>query len=205
MKATSILRVLVFICTAITATTFDNGVRAQTKDFTQFVNPAIGTAHCRWFHYTPGALPFGMAKPAPSTNGSYGNAHGWDATGYDYRHTSIEGFANFHEFQLGGILFAPSTGVLQTVPGPLDKPEEGYRSLFDHKDEISTAGYYFVLLKKYHIRAELTATKRVAFHRYTFPASDEAHILFDIGNQLGESGPVKDALVTLLPNGRVEG
>src|ERR671919_10940 len=63
---------------------------AQTTktDFTSFVDPHIGTAHCRWFHFTPGALPFGMAKPAPSTNGSYGNAHGWDATGYDYRHTS---------------------------------------------------------------------------------------------------------------------
>jgi predicted alpha-1,2-mannosidase len=62
-----------------------------------------------------------------------------------------------------------------------------------------------VLLKDYNIKAELTATKRVAFHRYTFPAAAEAHILFDIGNKLGESGPVKDAQVTLLPNGRVEG
>src|SRR5688500_8553015 len=52
-----------------------NPVAAQ-KDFTQYVDPNIGTAHCRWFHYTPGAQPFGMAKPAPSTNGSYGNVQG---------------------------------------------------------------------------------------------------------------------------------
>ncbi|ANH83855.1 alpha-mannosidase [Niabella ginsenosidivorans] len=175
------------------------------KDFTQFVDPSIGTAHCRWFHYTPGALPFGMAKPAPSTNGSYGNVHGWDATGYDYRHTSIEGFPNFHEFQIGGIVFAPITGKLQTVPGKLESPDSGYRSRFDHTEEVSTAGYYSVWLKDYHIRAELTATKRVAFHRYTFPASKEAYLLFDIGNQQGESGPVKDAKVYLSPDGRVEG
>ncbi len=191
--------------TALLLSGVSHAVVAQEKDFTQFVDPRIGTAHCRWFHYTPGALPFGMAKPAPSTNGSYGNAHGWDATGYDYRHTSIEGFANFHEFQVGGILFAPTVGTLQTVPGKLDNPADGYRSEFDRKDEVSTAGYYAVLLKKYNIKAELTATKRVALHRYTFPAAAEAHILFDIGNKLGESGPVKDAQVNLLPDGSVEG
>ena len=205
MTVRSIIRFLMIGFTSFTIPSLNNHLFAQSKDYTQFVDPGIGTAHCRWFHYTPGALPFGMAKPAPSTNGSYGNAHGWDATGYDYRHTSIEGFANFHEFQVGGILFAPTTGQLQTTPGKLEKPEEGYRSLFDHKDETSTAGYYAVLLKKYNIKAELTATKRVAFHRYTFPATSEAHILFDIGNKLGESGPVKDAQVRLLPDGSVEG
>ncbi|WP_205510679.1 GH92 family glycosyl hydrolase [Longitalea arenae] len=177
----------------------------SSTNYTSFVDPAIGTAHCRWFHYTPGAVPFGMAKPAPSTNGSYGNVHGWDATGYDTRHESIEGFPNFHEFQVGGIVFAPITGKLQTTPGKLEHPEEGYRSRFDKKDEIATAGYYSVVLKDYKIQAELTATKRVAFHRYTFPQSGEAHILFDIGNKQGESGPVKDAKVYLLPDGRVEG
>jgi predicted alpha-1,2-mannosidase len=173
--------------------------------FVQYVDPLIGTAHCRWFHFTPGAIPFGMAKPAPSTNGSYGNASGWEATGYDFRHNSIEGFANFHEFQVGGVLVAPITGALQTVPGKLENPEQGYRSAFDRNDEKATAGYYSVLLKDYNIKAELTSTKRVAFHRYHFPAGQPAHIIFDIGNRQGESGPVKDAKVYILPDGRIEG
>lgn len=67
-----------------------------------YVNPLIGSAHCRWFHVAPGALPFGLAKPGPSTNGSEGNPSGWEATGYDYRHTSIEDFPCLHEFQVGG-------------------------------------------------------------------------------------------------------
>ncbi|HEX6427458.1 MAG TPA: GH92 family glycosyl hydrolase [Niastella sp.] len=180
-------------------------VAQDSTNLTQFVDPNIGTAHCRWFHYTPGAVPFGMAKPAPSTNGSYGNVHGWDATGYDTRHQSIEGFPNFHEFQVGGIVFAPITGKLQTTPGKLEDPDDGYRSRFDKKDEVATAGYYSVLLKDYNIKAELTATKRVAFHRYTFPQSNESHILFDIGNKQGESGPVKDAKVYMQPDGRIEG
>ena len=177
----------------------------KQKGLTQFVRPNIGTAHCRWFHYAPGAYPFGMAKPGPSTNGSYGNLQGWEATGYDHRHESIEGFPNFHEFQVGGVVFAPISGALQTTPGKLENPDEGYRSRFDRKDEFATAGYYSVLLKDYGIKAEVTATPRVAFHRYTFPAGKESHVLFDIGNQQGESGDVKDAHVYLTAGNRIEG
>ncbi|MFD1768815.1 GH92 family glycosyl hydrolase [Sphingobacterium suaedae] len=173
---------------------------AQSTDYTRWVDPNLGSAHSRYFFYTPAALPFGMAKLAPSTNGSYGNASGWEAVGYDDRHTSIEGFANFHEFQIGGVLFAPTVGILQTRPGKLEEPEKGYRSRFDKKDEFATAGYYSVLLKDYAVRAELTATERVGFHRYTFPKTDSANIIFDIGHTLGESGPVSYAEVQFKDN-----
>ncbi len=191
--------VVAFLMVAMVVT-----AKAQ-EDFTQFVDPNLGTAHSRWFFYTPAAVPFGMAKPAPATNAHYGNAHGWDAVGYDHRHESIEGFPNIHEFQVGGIVFMASTGTLQTIPGKLEHPEEGYRSRFDRKDEIATPGYYSVILKDYGIKAELTSTKRVALHRYTFPAGKDSHILFDIGNKQGESGDVKDAKVYMTPDGRIEG
>ena len=177
----------------------------ETSDLTQYVKPEIGTAHCRWFHFTPGALPFGMAKPAPSTNGHLGNKDGWEATGYDFRDTTIEGFPNLHEFQIGGIVQMPTVGPLKTVPGAVHSSGEGYRSRFDRKDEYATAGYYSVLLKDYGIKTELTSTPRVAFQRYTFPESRESHILFDIGNRQGESGPVEDARVEFTPDGRIEG
>lgn len=176
------------------------------EELSQYVEPRIGTAHCRWFHFTPGAMPFGMAKPAPSTNGHIGNKSGWEATGYDYRDNTIEGFPCLHEFQIGGIVLMPTCGTLKTVPGAVgDTTGTGYRSRFDRKDEIATAGYYSVLLKDYSIRAELTATPRVAFQRFTFPAGNDNHILFDIGNRQGESGAVKDASVELKPDGRIEG
>ncbi len=177
----------------------------SAQKLTTYVNPNIGTAHSRWFFYTPAAAPFGLAKLGPSTDAHYGNAQGWEAVGYDARHTSIEGFANLHEFQVGGIVLAPITGTLQTIPGTLENPDEGYRSRFDKKDEFATSGYYSVILKDYKIKAELTATKRVGFQRYTFPESNESHILFDIGNRQGESGAVKDAKVTFTADGRVEG
>ena len=175
------------------------------ENYIQYVDPNIGTAHSRWFFYTPAAMPFGMAKLAPSTNGSYGNKSGWEAVGYDSRHQSIEGFANLHEFQIGGFLFTGITGELVTVPGTLENPDSGYRSRFDKKDEVAEPGYYKVFLKDYDISVELTATERSGWQRYTFPKSDSSYLIFDIGNQLGESGKVKDAKVTYNRDGTLEG
>lgn len=182
------------------------GAEVPAEELAQYVEPRIGTAHCRWFHFTPGALPFGMAKPAPSTNGHLGNRSGWEATGYDYRDTTIDGFPCLHEFQVGGIVLMPATGELKTVPGPVnDTTGIGYHARFDRKDEVATAGYYAVRLKDYRVKAELTATQRVAFQRFTFPAADDSRILFDIGNRQGESGAVKDASVEWTADGRIEG
>ncbi len=179
--------------------------QSKAKDFIQYVDPHIGTAHCRWFHFAPGAQPFGMAKPGPSTNGHLGNPGGWEATGYDYRDTSIEGFPCFHEFQVGGVVLMPTSGELKTIPGDVKDVNSGYRSAFDRKNEVAQAGYYSVLLDKYKIKAEMTSTKRVSFQRYTFPQSSQSHIIFDIGNKQGESGEVKSAQVNLAADGSVEG
>src|ERR1700712_1014798 len=135
--------------------------QTMAQDLLKYVDPNIGTAHSRWFFYTPAAVPYGMAKLAPSTNGNYGNAQGWKAVGYDTRQNSIEGFVHFHEWQVGGVSFMPTTGKLKVTPGVLDTPGSGSRSHFDRKNEVAQPGYYKVLLDDYHITAELTATKRV--------------------------------------------
>ena len=194
IKLLLLVSILSFLCS-----------NTYSENLGKYVDPNIGTAHSRWFFYTPAAAPFGLAKLGPSTNAHYGNENGWEAVGYDARDTSIEGFACLHEFQVGGIVLAPINGKLQTIPGKLENPDEGYRSRFDRKDEHATSGYYSVLLKDYNITAELTATKRVGFQRYTFPESNQSHILFDIGNRQGESGKVLDAKVSYTTDGRIEG
>jgi len=98
------------------------------------------------------------------------------------RQNSIEGFVHFHEWQVGGVRFMPITGELNVKPGDLDVANSGYLSHFDRKNEVAQPGYYKVLLDDYHITAELTATKRIGFHRYTFPASEQAYIILDIGS-----------------------
>lgn len=170
----------------------------------QYADPQIGSVHGRWFFYTPAAVPFGMAKPAPHTN-AYGSFGSWLPAGYDDRHTSLEGFGNFHEFQIGGVVNMPLTGELKTVPGTLEDPDGGYRSRFDKITEQAEPGYYNVFLKDYGIKAELTASTRVAYHRYTFPESGKSHILFDIGHKQGESSDVTEAWAQFDGNKVVQG
>ncbi|MBW8687190.1 GH92 family glycosyl hydrolase [Chitinophaga rhizophila] len=182
---------------------------APKENLLRYADPGIGTAHSRWFFYTPAAVPHGMAKLAPSTNGHYGNPSGWEAVGYDTRHTSIEGFAHFHEWQVGGVVVMPATGQRLLTPGELEDAEKGikkgYRSSFNHKTEVAQPGYYKVELDDYHITAELTATERVGFHRYTFPAGTDSRIILDIGNKQGESGEVLDAEVHMTDETHFEG
>jgi predicted alpha-1,2-mannosidase len=169
------------------------------------VDPFIGSVHCRWFFFTPASLPMGMAKLGPHTNAHYGNQGGWEPVGYDFRHNSIEGFGHFHEFQVGGLVVMPTVGNLVTVPGPLENEGRGYRSHFSKETETARPGYYSVHLTDYNVKAELTATKRVGYHRYTFPSTKKANIIIDFGNVQGESGPVKDAFGHITPDGDIEG
>ena len=179
------------------------GVKGQ--NLLKYVDPDIGTAHSRWFFYTPAAVPYGMAKLAPSTNGHYGNPSGWEAVGYDTRQNSIEGFVHFHEWQVGGISYMPATGPVKTKPGELEGTNTGYRSKFDRKNQVAQPGYYKVLLDDYNITAELTATKRVGFQRYTFPENNQSHVILDIGNKQGESDIVTDARIKMLDDTHFEG
>lgn len=165
-----------------------NGAKSE-KNFIQWVDPQIGATHCRWFFYTPAALPFGMAKLAPTTD-AYKSPGSWMPNGYDDRHTSIEGFAHFHEFQIGGFVSIPTTGELKTLPGTQENPDEGYRSRFDKSTEHSTPGTYEVVLQDYGVKVELTATARVGYHRYTYPESETSRVLFDVGHPQGESAKV---------------
>jgi predicted alpha-1,2-mannosidase len=181
------------------------GCSVKREIVLKYVDPNIGTAHSRWFFYTPAAVPYGMAKLAPSTNGHYGNSSGWEAVGYDTRQNSIEGFVHFHEWQVGGLSYMPTNGTIKTKPGDLEGTNTGYRSKFDRKNQVAEPGYYKVLLDDYNIIAELTATKRVGFQRYTFPKNNQSHIILDIGNKQGESDIVTDASIKMLDDTHFEG
>lgn len=185
------------LCTVASASAADDAL--------SYVRPTLGSTHSRWFFFTPAAEPFGMAKLGASTNGTYGNEQGWEAVGYEDGHTSIDGFPCLHEFQIGGVALMPVVGEIKSEPGKLEEPEKGWRSRFDKADEYATAGYYSVLLKDYNVKTELTATARVGYQRYTFPASEQSHILFNIGNRQGESGAVKDAYINIVDQHTIEG
>ncbi|WP_236705217.1 glycoside hydrolase domain-containing protein [Hymenobacter sp. AT01-02] len=79
----------------------------------------------------------------------------------------------------------PTTGAVRVTEGRVKHPERGLVSLFSHQEEQAKPGYYAVRLKRYDIKAELTATERVGFHQYTFPKSDAAHLIFDLQQGIG--------------------
>jgi predicted alpha-1,2-mannosidase len=164
---------------------------AQGTDYTQYVLPLTGTQ--RMGHTYPGAtVPFGAVQLSPETdtlpyevNGQYNKDVYKYCAGYQYEDKTIVGFAHTHfsgtgHSDLGDFLVMPTTGPLQLNPGTAAHPENGYRSAFSHSTEIATPGYYKVQLEDHHILAELTATTRVGFHQYTFPAANDAHIILDL-------------------------
>lgn len=106
-----IRKLLLLLACAIGAMVSCDTPETIPQSYTRFVEPRIGTAHCRYFHFAPGAMPFGMAKPGPSTNGHLGNKDGWEATGYDYRDKSIEGGKGIAEaIECTKCTFVPLTG-----------------------------------------------------------------------------------------------
>ncbi|MDV3897686.1 sugar hydrolase [Elizabethkingia anophelis] len=163
----------------------------QLQKLTPYVRPLIGTE--KMGHTFPGAtVPFGAVQLSPETdtisyelNGKYnGDVYKYCA-GYRYEDKTITGFSHTHfsgtgHSDLGDFLLMPTTGQLKLNPGTASNPESGYRSRFSHNNEISEAGYYKVKLQDYNILAELTATTRVGVHRYTFPKTDQAHIILDL-------------------------
>jgi predicted alpha-1,2-mannosidase len=163
-------------------------VSQQIKQPVDYVNPFIGSQDSRWFAFTPAALPFGMVKLAPMTFGYNGYSGGGGRSGYDYTHKTIFGFSHVHEYQTGGILVMPTVGKLRTVPGDEVNILNGYRSPYSKTSEKAGPGFYSVFLDRYEINVELTATTRIGYHKYTFPASDSSHIIFDTGHLLGEAG-----------------
>ncbi|MFT6204881.1 MAG: putative alpha-1,2-mannosidase [Spirosomataceae bacterium] len=165
-----------------------------TIDNTTFVNPFIGTGGHG--HTFPGAVvPNGMAQLSPDTK-----TEGWDACGgYHYTDTSIRGFSHTHLSgtgigDLGDFLFMPFTGESHTKPGTPEDPDSGYRSRFSHDREKSVPGYYSVDLLDYNIKAELTATTRVGYHRYNFSDGKEKGMVIDLNHNIHDKNVVNSEI-----------
>jgi len=158
---------------------------SQEKEPVDYVNPLLGTSSSRWMLFPGPCLPFGMVKLSPDNMDPTGML---DA-GYEYTTGSISGFSNVHSWIMSGFISMPTTGEIKIKSGTEANPDEGYRSKFSHDNEEASTGYYSVYLDDYKIKAELTATTRTGFQRYTFPKSSDAHILFDL--QIPEETDVK--------------
>ncbi|HWX66929.1 MAG TPA: GH92 family glycosyl hydrolase [Rhodanobacter sp.] len=174
------------------------------------VDPRIGTGGDG--HTFPGAtVPFGMIQLSPDTAmPDFKHAYKW-AAGYQYGDPTIMGFSHTHfsgsgHSDLGDVLVMPIAGDVRLEPGDTAKPGSGYRSRFSHASEVEQAGYYAVTLSDYNVRAELTAGRRVGWHRYTFPANQPAHLLLDLRSSIYDyPGKVLWASLQVHTDGTVTG
>lgn len=152
------------------------------RDYASFVNPMIGTGGHG--HTFPGAVtPHGMIQPSPDTR-----IDGWDAcSGYYYADSLINGFSQTHVSgtgcaDYGDVLIMPTVG-LKEIDNQVDTLQNlPYASGFSHEREIAEPGYYSVMLDRYGILAESTASDRVALYRFTFPVAmdGEAGMIIDM-------------------------
>jgi predicted alpha-1,2-mannosidase len=186
----------VFGCAALGACSVEKQI-----EYTSYVDPFIGTGGHG--HTYPGAtVPFGAVQVSPDTR-----LTGWDGcSGYHYSDSVVYGFSHTHLSgtgcsDYGDILFMPTVGAVQIVRGEGKNPSSGYCSGFSHRGEEAAPGYYRVQLEDGDVVVELTATKRAALHRYTFPRSDSAHVIIDLEHR----DPVLDSRIRIVSDTEVEG
>ncbi len=142
----------------------------------ELVYPQLDSENSRWIFFSSASRPFGMVNLFPDnrTNGDWGS-------GYRYEVDTIKGFSHIHEWQLSGLSVMP-------VAVPDDKKAKifaDYYSTYSHKTETVKPGYHLVFLDRYAVKAELTATSRVGFHRYQFPGKANPAVLVNLSGELG--------------------
>lgn len=165
-----------------------------------YVDTKIGSGHSRWM-IAPGPwMPFGMVKISPDNQNE-----GWQA-GYQPTFESIGTFSHIHEWTMAGLGVFPTNGPLVTEMGKQGEPDSGYRSNIDKSSEKTPLGYYSIMLSDYNIQAELTATTRCSFQRYTFPKDIvDSRVLVDLKIPAEYGYKIEEAFFKKVSDTRIEG
>ena len=154
----------------------------EMEDLTQFVDTRIGTGgHGHEFY---GAnVPYGFIQLGPTSI-----PQSWDwVSGYHVSDSTVIGFPHTHLSGTGigdlhDINVMPVVGEVTYSRGDASSYETGLWSYSDRSKEVVTPGYYRTHLSRYNVDVELTATKRVGFHKYTFLGNESPAIVFDMVN-----------------------
>ena len=172
--------------------------KSEKQDLAQHVNPFIGTGGHG--HTYPGAVaPFGMIQNSPDTR-----MDSWDGcSGYHISDNTILGFSLTHLTgtgcnDYGDFRFSPITGKVSCN-------SKDYSSAFKHENEIAKAGYYSVILDDYNIKVELNAGERSAMQRYTFPQTNDAHIIIDLQESNTSAETIYESFITIESNNAISG
>ncbi len=191
------ITLIVMVATMLFAACKPKATTQQTKEvkLTQYVDPFIGTDFHG--HTFPGATtPFGMVQLSPDNPTS-----GWDwSSGYHYSSDTIAGFSHTHLSGTGvGDLLDVSVMPIAKFDDQESFNPADYYSRFSHDNEDAEPGYYTVLLDN-NVSAELTATKRCGVHKYYYPVTSEAHLMFDLGFWQNTDKPYETSISKISEN-----
>ena len=153
----------------------------KNQDLVRFVDPFIGSGGHG--HVFVGAnVPFGGVQVGPTNFNK-----GWDwSSSYHYSDSIVKGFCHLNVSgtgmsDLGELTIMPANGELKINAGTQNNHMKGYSSLYSKDKEKVSPGYYSVMLDRYNINVELTATERSGLHKYTFPESERSRVIIDLG------------------------
>lgn len=160
-------------------------VACSPVDYTEHVDPLIGSSS-HGHVFVGVSRPFGMIQVGPV---NYKTEWDW-CSGYHYSDTSVVGFSHTHLSgtgigDLGDVSIMPISGCVPMRARDTVSEDSSFVSLFSRKNEKAGVGKYEVYLDRYGIKAELTATERVAFHRYTYESLEESGLILDLLNGIG--------------------
>src|SRR3546814_2127424 len=106
---------------------------------------------------------------------------------------------------MAGLGTFPARGPVQVTVGDQYDPDSGYRSRIDKQSEASPLGYYRVQLSDYDVTAELTATSRAGFQRYTYHQGDTGRVMIDLRVPAEYGYQIRDFRISRVSDYRIEG
>ncbi|WP_218598521.1 GH92 family glycosyl hydrolase [Polaribacter sp. NJDZ03] len=188
---------LIILCSILMVSCSKNSEtinNTQEKSSISYVDPFIGTGGHG--HTYPGAtVPFGMLQVSPVNGISE-----WDwCSGYHYSDDVLVGFSHLSLSgtgigDLADIIFMPVNKEVDLTINPQSRDSISYKSSYSHKNEKASPGYYQVFLEDHDVNVELTTSKRIANHKYSFKKGDKNSVVIDLGFAINWDRPLETSL-----------
>ena len=173
------------------------------EDPASLADPLTGTSNSRWMLGPYACVPFGMVQLGPDNQ-----TGGWMG-GYEYSISNVTGFSHIHAWTMGGLMIMPSAQDLTVKDGAADSPyrgaQSGYHSRIVKETEKASPGYYSVDLYDAYMKAEMTASTRCGFFRFTAQKDFDYRILMDMAFPSEYNFKLDSAMIRKVNDTGIEG
>jgi len=192
-----------FIIALITTISGCTSSDKSLKEPVDYVDLFTGTSNSRWMLGPYASVPYGMVQLGPDNQTA-----GWMG-GYEYSIMNVSGFSHIHAWGMSGLRVMPAMQDFTKSDGAVDKPyrggSSGYHSRIFKESENASPGYYTCFLYDANCKAEMTATTRCGFHKYTFNKEGDARIILHLLFPSEYQAEIEDAKINMVSDTLIEG